>query len=85
MPIFYLSGESPPSTFPLWINELFIFLFFVHVTKSKLIARPVPVLMLPEKNALFHLVRIWLSVKLLGNQVSAENIGIEISALIRPS
>ena len=40
---------------------------------SKLIARSVPVLTFPEKNALFHFLGIYLSVKLLTNQVSAEN------------
>ena len=57
----------------------------MHFTKSKLITRSVPVLKLPEKNELFHLLGISLSVKLLRNQVSAENIGIKISALIAPS
>ena len=52
---------------------------------SKLITRSVPVLKLPEKNALFHLLGIQLSVKLLRNQVSAENIGIKVSALITPN
>ena len=47
-----------------------------------MITRSVPVLKLPEKNALFHLLGILLSVKLLRNQVSAENIGIKVSALI---
>ena len=49
MPIFYLSGESPPSTFPLQFGQPFIFSFVIHFTKSKLIARPVPVLTLPER------------------------------------
>ena len=57
----------------------------MHFTQSKLITRSVPVLKLPGKNALFHLLGILLSVKLLRNQVSAENIGITISALIAPS
>ena len=63
MPIFYLSGESPPSTFPLQFGQLFIFIFVmhfifgqlfififvIHFTKSKLITRSVPVLKLPKK------------------------------------
>ena len=49
MPIFYLSGESRPSIFPLQFGELFIFIFVIHVTKSKLITRSAPVLTLPEK------------------------------------
>ena len=57
----------------------------MHFTKSKLITRSVPVLKLPEKNALFHLLGIYLSVKLLRNEVSAENIGIKVSALTTPS
>ena len=37
----------------------YLYLFFViHFTKSKLIARSVPVLTLPEKNALFHFLGI---------------------------
>ena len=47
-----------------------------------MITRSVPVLELPEKNALFSLLGIYL---LLRNQVSAENIGIKVSALITPS
>ena len=49
MPIFYLSGESPPSTFPLQFGQLFMFIFVIHFTKSKVITRSVPVLKLPEK------------------------------------
>ena len=64
---------------------MFIFNFVIHFTKSKFITRSVPVLKLPEQNALFHLLGIWLSVKLLRNQVSAENIGIKVSALLTPS
>ena len=48
MPLFYLSGESPPSAFPLQFGQLFIFIFVIHFTKSKLIARSVPVFKLPE-------------------------------------
>ena len=57
----------------------------MNFTKSKLLTRSVPVLKLPEKNALFLLLGIQLSVKLLRNQISAENIGIKVSALITPS
>ena len=57
----------------------------MHFTKSKLIRRSIPVLKLPEKkNALFHLLGIQLSLKLLRDQVSTENIGIKVSALITP-
>ena len=47
-----------------------------------MITRSVVVIKLPEKNALFPLLGIYLLVR---NQVSAENIGIEASALITPS
>ena len=84
MSIFYLFGESPLSTFPLLFRWLFTFIFVIHFTKSKLTARSVPVLKLPEKN-----VNIIPSSKninlLLRNQVSAENIGIKVSALTTPS
>ena len=61
----------------------YLYLFFViHFTKSKLVARSVPVLKLSEKNSLFPLLGIYL---LLRNQVSAENIGIKVSALITPN
>ena len=38
----------PPSTFPLQFGQLYLF-FVIHFFKSKLIARSVPVLKLPEK------------------------------------
>ena len=47
-----------------------------------MITSSVPVLKLPEKNALFPLLGVYL---LLRNQVSAENIGIKVSALITAS
>ena len=47
-----------------------------------MITRSVLVLKLPEKNALFPLLGIYL---LLRNQVYAENIGIKVFALITPS
>ena len=72
MPIFYLSGESPP------------FIFVIHFVKKKLITKSVPVLKLPEKKCIIPSSRN-ISVKLLRNQVSAENIGIKVSALITPS
>ena len=56
----------------------------MHFTKSKLITRLVPVLKMPERNAIFHLRGIQLSVK-LRNQVSAENIVIKVSALLTAS
>ena len=62
MPIFYLSGESPPSTFPLQFGQLFIFIFVMHFPKSKLITRSVPVLKLPEKKAFLLLLGIQVSV-----------------------
>ena len=49
---------------------------------SKLIARSVPVLKLPEKTVLFPFLGIYL---LLRNKVSVENIGIKVYALISPS
>ena len=49
MPIFNHSGESPPFTFPLQYGQLFIFIFVINFTKSKLITRSVPVLKLSEK------------------------------------
>ena len=42
--IFYLSGESPPSTFLLQFGQLITFIFVIHFAKSKLITRSVPVL-----------------------------------------
>ena len=48
----------------------------IHFTKTKLIARSVPVLKLPEKNVLFPLLK--------KSRVSAENTGIKVSA-IQPS
>ena len=60
---------------------MFIFNFVVHFTKSKLITRSVPVLKLPEKMDYF----LFYINLLLRNQVSAENIGIKVSALITPS
>ena len=53
----------------------------MHFAKSRLITRLVPVLRLPQKNALFSLLGIYL---LLRDQVSAENVGIKVSALITP-
>ena len=73
MPIFYLSGESPPFGYSF---------FVINFSKSKLVAISVPVLKLPEENALFSLLAIYL---LLRNQVSVENIGIKVSAVIIPS
>ena len=73
MHIFYLSGESPPIGYSF---------FAIHFSKSKLVAISVPVFKLPEKNVLFTLLAIYL---LLRNQVSAKNIGIEVSAGIIPS
>ena len=78
---FTFLGESSPSTFPLQLGQLFIFIFVIHFTKSKLIARSVPVLKLPEK---MHYSSRNINL-LLKNQVSAENIGIKVSALITPS
>ena len=49
MSINQLSRESPPSTFPLQFGQLFIFIFVIHLTKSKLVTRSVPVLKLPDK------------------------------------
>ena len=68
MPIFYLSGESPP------------FIFVIHFVKKKLITKSVPVLKLPEKKCIIPSSRN-ISVKLLRNQVSVENISIKVSAL----
>ena len=45
----HLSGESPPSTFPLQFGQLFKFIFVIHFTKSKLIIRSVAVVKLPKK------------------------------------
>ena len=53
--------------------------FAIHFTKSKLLARSVSVLKLPEKNALFPLLGIYL---LLRNQIPAENIGVKVSRSI---
>ena len=50
----------------------------MHFTKSKLTARSVPVLKLPEKNVLFPLLGIYVTKK---SRVSAENIDIKVSAL----
>ena len=50
-----------------------------------MIRRSIPVLKLPDKNALFHLLEMYLSVKLLRNQVSTENVDIKVSALRTPS
>ena len=47
-----------------------------------MIARSVPVLKLPEKNVLLSLLGIYM---LLWNQVSVENVGIKVSALITSS
>ena len=77
MPIFYLSGESPPSTFPLQFGQLFIFIFVIHFTKSKLIARSVPVLKLPEKMYYFLFQEY-----IIRNQVSAEIIVIKVAICI---
>ena len=49
MPIFYLSSESSPSTFSLQFGLLFILIFIIHLTKSKLVTRSVPVLKFPDK------------------------------------
>ena len=70
----------PP--FHYGLGSYLYLLFVIHFTKSKLIARSVSVLKLPEKNELFPLLGICL---LLRNQVSAENIGLKVSALIIPS
>ena len=61
-----------------------MFIFLINLTKSKLITRSVPVLNLPEKKSIIPSFRN-ISVKLLRNQVSAENIGTKVSALITPS
>ena len=47
--IFYLAGESSPSTFPFSLGSYLYLVFVIYFTKSKLIARSVPVLILPEK------------------------------------
>ena len=54
----------------------------MHFSKSKLITISFPLLKLPEKNAFFPILGMYL---LLRNQVSAENISIKVSALIPPS
>ena len=52
-----------------------MFIFVIHFTKSKLIARSVSVLKLPEENTLLPQLGIYL---LLRNQVSVENIDIKL-------
>ena len=47
-----------------------------------MIIRSVPVLKLPEKKTLFALLGIYVLPR---NQVSVENIGTKVSALITPS
>ena len=56
--IFYFSRESPPSIFPLHFRYIY-FLLCIFI-KSKLLAGSIPVLNLPEKDALFPLLRIYL-------------------------
>ena len=58
-----------------WV-AIYIFVFVIHFTKSKLKIISVQVLKLPEKNILFPLQGIYL---LLRNHISAENIGIKVS------
>ena len=50
----------------------------MYFTKSKLTARSVPVLKLAEINVLFLLLGISVTKK---SRISAENIGIKVSAL----
>ena len=87
----FLVKVLPPPHYSL---GSYLYLFFViHFAKSKLIARSVPVLTLPEKNVLFPLLEficyyipiIHEIYLLLRNQVSAEIIGIKLSSLITPS
>ena len=57
----------------------YLYLFFVtHFTKSKLIARSVPVLKLPKKKYIPSYKNIFATKK---SRVSAKNIGIKVPTL----